>query len=123
MARRRGAGGGSSHAAGAAAPGVGGRGRGGPAAGQTADAGAALIAAGLGIAGYLSYVAATDSAVLCGPLGACDAVQQSDYARLFGALPVAYLGLAAYLLVALVLRRHPRLRAPGPGGRAAVSWR
>ena len=64
-------------------------------------AGVALIAAGLGIAGYLSYVVATDAAVLCGPLGACDAVQQSDYARLFGALPVAYLGLAAYLLVAL----------------------
>jgi uncharacterized membrane protein len=61
---------------------------------------ALLIAAGLGISGYLSYAAMTGTNLLCGPLTACDAVQQSDHARLFGVLPVAYVGLAGYLLIA-----------------------
>jgi uncharacterized membrane protein len=59
-----------------------------------------LISAGLGIAGYLSYAVMTGTNLLCGPLTACDAVQQSDHARLFGVLPVAYVGLAGYLLIA-----------------------
>ena len=62
--------------------------------------GAALIAVGLGISGYLSYAALTGATLVCGPLSACDAVQQSTYARLFGVLPVAYVGLAGYLLIA-----------------------
>jgi uncharacterized membrane protein len=59
----------------------------------------ALIALGLGIAGYLTYVETTGSVALCGPVGDCNAVQQSTYARLFGVLPVASVGLVGYLLI------------------------
>src|SRR5665647_1665323 len=62
-------------------------------------AAAALIALGLCIAGYLAYVETTGSVALCGPVGDCNAVQQSAYARLFGVLPVAYVGLVGYLLI------------------------
>jgi uncharacterized membrane protein len=76
-----------------------------PAAEQTSQGwrtygGAAPIALGICISGYLSYAALTGTALLCGPLGACDEVQQSAYAQLFGVLPVAYVGLAGYLLIA-----------------------
>ena len=40
--------------------------------------------------------------MLCGSLGSCDVVQQSSYARPFGAVHVAYLGLAGYALIAAV---------------------
>jgi uncharacterized membrane protein len=70
-----------------------------PSRGWRVYGGIALIALGLGITSYLSYAALTDATLLCGPLGACDVVQQSTYARLFGALPVAYVGLAGYLLI------------------------
>ena len=40
---------------------------------------------------------------LCGPVGDCNAVQQSTYARLFGVLPVAYVGMAGYLLIGVAL--------------------
>lgn len=59
----------------------------------------ALIALGLCIAGYLAYVETTGSVALCGPVGDCNAVQQSTYARLFGVVPVAYVGLIGYLLI------------------------
>ncbi|MBE3074523.1 MAG: vitamin K epoxide reductase family protein [Actinobacteria bacterium] len=59
----------------------------------------ALTALGLCIAGYLAYVETTQSVALCGPVGDCNAVQQSTYARLFGVLPVAYVGMVGYLLI------------------------
>lgn len=54
---------------------------------------------GLGIAGYLSYVEATQSIAICGPIGDCNTVQQSPYARLFGVLPIGILGLAGYIAI------------------------
>jgi len=80
--------------------------------GRTAATGA-LIAAGLGVAGYLSWAAATGSGVLCGPLASCDVVQGSSYARLLG-VPVAYLGLVGYALIAAAF-----LTSVLAGGRAA----
>lgn len=62
-------------------------------------AGIALTALGLCISGYLVYVETTHSVALCGPVGDCNAVQQSTYARLFGVLPIAYVGLVGYLLI------------------------
>jgi uncharacterized membrane protein len=52
---------------------------------------------GLGVAGYLTYVYATYTPVVCGPLGDCDAVQNSKYAYLFGVIPVGMFGVAGYL--------------------------
>lgn len=57
-----------------------------------------LAIVGLGVAGYLSYVEASSGVAVCGPVGDCNAVQQSPYARLFG-VPVGVLGLAGYSLM------------------------
>jgi uncharacterized membrane protein/thiol-disulfide isomerase/thioredoxin len=52
-----------------------------------------LSLVGLGIAGYLTYIETTQAIAACGPVGDCNTVQQSQYARLFGVLPVGVLGL------------------------------
>ncbi len=66
-----------------------------------------LILVGIGVAGYLSYVETQPVLAVCGPVGDCNAVQSSPYARLFGLLPVGVLGLIGYLvlLAAWVVRK------------------
>jgi uncharacterized membrane protein len=59
----------------------------------------ALVGVGLVVSGYLSYVELTASAAICGPIGDCNTVQQSVYARLFGVLPVGVLGLFGNLAI------------------------
>jgi uncharacterized membrane protein len=71
-----------------------------------------LIIVGIGVAGYLSYVETRTVEVICGPVGDCNTVQQSRYARLFDILPVGVLGLMGYvaLFAAWLARRLiPRL--------------
>lgn len=51
---------------------------------------------------YLSYVETTQTTAVCGPVGDCNAVQQSEYALLFGFLPIAVLGLLGYLAILAV---------------------
>jgi uncharacterized membrane protein/thiol-disulfide isomerase/thioredoxin len=63
-----------------------------------------LCLIGLGVAGYLAYVETTQVAAVCGPVGDCNTVQQSEYARLFGILPIGVLGLAGYLFILLAWR-------------------
>jgi uncharacterized membrane protein len=58
-----------------------------------------LCGIGLLIAGYLTYVESTEVAAVCGPVGDCNTVQQSEYARLFGVLPIGWLGLAGYAAI------------------------
>ena len=58
-----------------------------------------LCLAGLGVAAYLAYVETTQVEAVCGPVGDCNTVQQSEYARLFGVLPIGILGLAGYVLI------------------------
>jgi len=58
-----------------------------------------LALAGLGVAAYLSFVELTSTDAVCGPVGNCNAVQQSPYARLFGVLPVGLLGAIGYLAI------------------------
>ena len=58
-----------------------------------------LALIGLGVAGYLTYVETTQVMAICGPVGDCNTVQQSPYARLFGFLPIGALGLAGYLAI------------------------
>ena len=62
---------------------------------------AGLILIGMVAAGYLTYVELTDTAAVCGPIGNCNVVQQSSYARLFGFLPVGILGLIGYFGILL----------------------
>jgi uncharacterized membrane protein len=54
---------------------------------------------GFGVAGYLAYVETTQVAAICGPVGDCNTVQQSEYARLFGILPIGVMGLAGYVAI------------------------
>jgi uncharacterized membrane protein len=58
-----------------------------------------LALLGLGVAGYLAYVETQAVAAVCGPVGDCNAVQSSPYARLFGVLPVGVLGAMGYILI------------------------
>ncbi len=59
----------------------------------------ALCAIGIGVAGYLAYVETARVTAVCGPVGDCNTVQQSEYARLFGVLPVGILGLIGYAMI------------------------
>ena len=61
----------------------------------------ALSLLGVGIAGYLSWIKLTDNEAFCGGVGDCSVVQNSAYAYLMG-IPVAYLGLLAYLAILAV---------------------
>ena len=60
-----------------------------------------LCAAGLIAAGYLAYVEVAHVEAVCGPVGDCNTVQQSDYARLFGVLPIGVLGVVGYIMILL----------------------
>jgi uncharacterized membrane protein len=55
---------------------------------------------GFGVAGYLAYVETAHVTAVCGPVGDCNTVQQSAYARLFGILPIGVLGVAGYIAIA-----------------------
>lgn len=67
---------------------------------------------GCGVAAYLTYVETTQVSAVCGPVGDCNTVQQSAYARLFGVLPIGVLGVLGYIsiLVAWLVRRFGRGR-------------
>jgi uncharacterized membrane protein len=56
----------------------------------------ALVLVGVGVAAYLSFIEVTESKAVCGPVGDCNTVNQSEYATLFGFLPVGVLGLLGY---------------------------
>ena len=79
---------------------------------------AALALAGVGIAAYLSYSRATDSALIC-PTSGCATVQRSTYAELAG-IPVAYLGVAGYVLI-LASTLSASLRAAAVGTSFALA--
>ncbi|HZD58236.1 MAG TPA: vitamin K epoxide reductase family protein [Anaerolineales bacterium] len=66
-----------------------------------------LCVIGVGVAGYMTYVETAQVSAVCGPVGDCNTVQQSEYARLFGILPLGVLGLVGYtaMLVAWLISR------------------
>ena len=51
------------------------------------------------ISGYLTSVEASGSSAFCGPIGDCNAVQQSRYAVLFGTFHISLLGLVGYVAI------------------------
>jgi uncharacterized membrane protein len=59
---------------------------------------AAVVLAGVAVAGYLTYVHFQPESLICTGGGGCETVQESSYAELLG-VPVALLGLLAYLAV------------------------
>lgn len=58
-----------------------------------------LAVIGLAIAVYLSYVEVSETRAVCGPVGNCNAVQNSSYAKLFGILPIAVMGMVGYIAI------------------------
>lgn len=58
-----------------------------------------LSLAGILIAAYLTYVETAGAEAVCGPVGDCNTVNQSEYAKLFGVIPVGGLGLIGYVAI------------------------
>jgi len=56
-----------------------------------------LAVVGLGVAFYLTFVETQNVKAVCGPVGDCNTVQSSSYARLFGVIPVGLMGIAGYV--------------------------
>lgn len=56
---------------------------------------------GLAISSYMVYVDTAQVAAICGPIGDCNTVQQSEYAHLFGIIPIAVLGVISYIVMLL----------------------
>ncbi|MGE3954690.1 MAG: vitamin K epoxide reductase family protein [Parachlamydiales bacterium] len=77
-----------------------------------------LALAGVGISVYMTVIETTEMPAVCGPIGNCNAVQQSPYAYLFGVIPVGLLGIIGYgaifasWLWALLSPRFPRWILP-----------
>jgi uncharacterized membrane protein len=53
---------------------------------------------GLAISGYMAYTALAEVPLMCGPIGSCAEVQDSEYAKLFG-IPMGVVGLVGYSIV------------------------
>jgi uncharacterized membrane protein len=64
--------------------------------------GALVALAGVVVAGYLTWAHFGEGTVVCPVGGGCEAVQESEYAEIAG-VPVALLGLVAYLLVLVLI--------------------
>ena len=58
---------------------------------------AALALIGVGLTAYLTFAHYADGSIVC-PTDGCETVQRSSYA-LLGSVPVALLGLGAYLVI------------------------
>lgn len=56
-----------------------------------------LSVVGLGVALYLTFIETTGVQAVCGPVGDCNEVQASPFAKLFGVLPVGLLGALGYV--------------------------
>jgi uncharacterized membrane protein len=75
-----------------------------------------IAVVGAAVAAYLGYVETSGIEAVCGPVGDCNAVQQSEYAKLFGLIPIGVLGLIGYLVVvgAWLVARTDHNRFAGP---------
>jgi uncharacterized membrane protein len=82
----------------------------------------ALSLLGTAVAGYLAYVEAFELTAVCGPVGDCNTVQQSEYARLFGILPIGVMGLGGYaaILAAWLAARYSTQRTADLGAAALL---
>jgi uncharacterized membrane protein len=79
-----------------------------------------VLLAGLGISVYTAYTALAGVAPVCGPLGGCAVVQNSEHARPFG-IPMGVWGVLGYGLLLAAWGLGRRL-APDGGGVRWVPW-
>ena len=57
---------------------------------------------GLVIASYMAYVEIGGNEAVCGAVGDCNTVQQSEYAEVFGLIPIGLLGVLGYVMILAV---------------------
>jgi uncharacterized membrane protein len=78
---------------------------------------------GMIVAGYLAFVETTGSEAVCGPVGDCNTVQQSEYAVLFAVLPLGIFGELGYImiLIAWLVARFEKGRIADLA-RLAIFW-
>lgn len=74
----------------------------------------------MGVAAYLTFIETTDAQAVCGPIGDCNTVQQSEFARIFGVLPVGVAGIAGYGAILMAWMAAHYLRGAS-GKRAALA--
>jgi uncharacterized membrane protein len=81
-----------------------------------------LCVLGLVVASYLAYIEVTQTEAVCGPVGDCNTVNQSEYARLFGVLPIGVMGVAGYIaiLAAWAVSRYGQGRLAALGAAAML---
>jgi len=60
-----------------------------------------LAALGIAVAAYLANVETTGNAAVCGPVGDCNAVQESEYAEVLG-VPIGVLGVIGYAAIGVL---------------------
>ncbi len=65
-----------------------------------------LAVVGMGVSLYLGGIETSGAEAVCGPVGDCNAVQESVYASIFG-IPIGILGVIAYagLIIGWIIRR------------------
>ena len=80
-----------------------------------------LAVIGIGVSVYLGSVEASGTEAVCGPVGDCNAVQQSEYATIFG-IPIGILGIIGYgiLLVGWIVAKTTKGRVADLGMIAAA---
>lgn len=80
-----------------------------------------LAVIGIGVSIYLGGVEASGTEAVCGPVGDCNAVQQSEYATILG-IPVGVLGVIGYaaLLVGWIVAKTTKGRLADFGMIAAA---
>jgi uncharacterized membrane protein len=61
-----------------------------------------LAIGGMAVAAYLTFIETTGAPAICGPVGNCQTVQQSEFAQLFGIIPVGAAGVAGYGTILIV---------------------
>ncbi|MBK8048688.1 MAG: vitamin K epoxide reductase family protein [Anaerolineales bacterium] len=57
---------------------------------------------GLFVSVYMAFIETTHTSAICGPVGDCNTVQQSEYATLFGLIPIGVLGILGYGAILIV---------------------
>ena len=80
----------------------------------------ATLVAGIGVSAYTAYTSLADVVPLCGPVGDCVTVQQSEHARIAG-VPMGVLGLVGYgaIFVSWLIALN---RSPHGSGWHWVPW-
>lgn len=80
-----------------------------------------LAVVGLGVAAYLAVVEVTGAEAVCGPVGNCNVVQQSPYARLLG-VPIGVMGVVGYTVLLATWAVGRLAPEAGSAARSATWW-